>query len=401
MTGFQITWTDGTVQSVGVFSNGGGCSHTTENLIFNVEDGEIITSIQMQGNSGVLCNFAIKTTYQSVNLGDTSCGGNNDATTDVGSGIIGGFFGYASTSTIYQLGLIMLQDITGVSQSTASFNSFPSTPSNTNIGSQYVDATGSSDQGTGILTYQQQTGYSSTVTKASTTTLSSTTTVFGSYSYAETTPVQSSSVTVGANETFQFTQSTSVSSSQTTDTTSTFTASYNLCCPPQYYCTWSVYQGQGEISSTDPAQTTLGSTVTFKTGSTTSYNTSSPWYGSSSSSQITLVLTTDPPPANGSSIDDVTNYCNTGKRRRSLNASSSGKYKAIDLDFGAVYKNPKANQLRYVESRLAKIGVNKKNLYTHNPYLWKLKPTSIIPKGKKLKYRVKQKGFMMKFKGKA
>lgn len=402
--GFKITWTDGTSQSIGVLTNGGNCgSYTSSSLFFDTVDGEIITSIQMQGNSGVLCNFAIKTSQgQSVNLGNPSCGGNNAATTDVASGIVGGFFGYASSSTVYQLGLIMLQSISSVAQSTNSFTSYPNSPQNQLIGNQPIDATGSNIEATGVLSYTQSTGYSSTVTKASTATLASTTTVAASYSYAATTPVTTTNVDASASEQFQFTKSSATVKSTTADTTSTFTATYNLCCPPGYYCTWNVYQGQGVISSTNPAQTSLANTVTFKTSTTASYNTTSPWYGSSSDPSITLVLTTSPPPANGSQIDNVSNYCNSAKRRRSLQGySPNGKFKAVDLNFSAVYKNPKPNQLRYVESRLAKMGVTKKNLYSHNTYLWKLKPTSIIPKGKKLKYRVKEKGFIQKIKGKA
>jgi len=401
--GFTIKWTDGTTQSVGVLANGGNCGgDSSPSIFFDIEDGEVITSIQMQGNSGVLCNFAIVTTAQSVNLGNPSCGGNNAATTEVASGIVGGFFGYASSSTVYQLGLIMLQDIADVAQSTNSFISFPNSPQNALIGSQFIDASQSSIEATGELSYTYETGYSSTVSTTITNTVSSTTSISASISYAATTPVESTGGSISASQQWEFTQSTETTNSETTDTTSSVTASYDLCCPPGSSCNWYVYQGQGEIKSTNPAQTSLATKVTFKTGTTVSYNSISPWYGSSSNSSVALVLTVDPPPASGSEIDNVSDYCNSDKRRRSLQAfSPKGKFKAVDLSFSAVYKNPKANQLRWVERRLAKLGVTKKNLYVHNPYLWRKSPKAIIPKGKKLKYRVKETGFIQGIKVKA
>ena len=401
VTGFEITWTDGTVQGVGVLANNGKCTASTKTLFFNVEGGEVITSIQMQGNSGVLCNFNIITTAQTVNLGNPSCGGNNDATTSVASGIVGGFFGYASSSTVYQLGLLMLQDISNVDQSTVSFNSYPSSPQNTQIGGQSINVTGSQTEGTGILTYTQQSGYSSTYAKTQTATFGASVGISASYSYAETTPIVSSSASVTANMSYSYTQSLTTSSSSTTDTVTTIQAQYNLCCPPGYYCVWQIYQGQGSISSTNPAQTTLATSVQFKTGTTTNYNSSSAWSGASSSPTLNLVLTTQPPPDDGSTIDGVSDYCNSSRRRQMLGSdtvvSRSGKFVAQDLNFPAVYKNPKPNKLKYIESRLSKLGISRKNLYSHNPWMSKLKPDSTVPKGKVFKYRVQEKGFIQQF----
>jgi hypothetical protein len=159
INGLLFTWTDGSSNSVGNMNCGG-----KQIIQFDVENGETISSLQLQGNSGVLCNFIIKTSEsQNVQLGDSSCGGNNGASTDMASGILGGVFGYANPSgPVYQLGLLMLQTISEVTQNTASFVSpFPNTPVNTYTGGIVVEAWSSTDGMNDQLVYTQQSGYNS------------------------------------------------------------------------------------------------------------------------------------------------------------------------------------------------------------------------------------------------
>ncbi|KAI8103656.1 hypothetical protein M9435_004990 [Picochlorum sp. BPE23] len=104
---------------------------------------ERIVYLLEQGDDDRLCRFYLELqTFQgtqggekrSVELGGQKCGGDQSGTSDVASGLIGGFFGKISSPSgdppvITQLGLLFLQDIQYIVRDTNDITGYQSDPS--------------------------------------------------------------------------------------------------------------------------------------------------------------------------------------------------------------------------------------------------------------------------------
>lgn len=391
ISGMKFSWTDGTSKTIGSFTcveNPSGGYHRI--LQFDVSRGEKILKLLQHGKEGKLCRLFIRTNLgQEVDFGSNSCDGSNKITADVQSGILAGAFGYAD-GRIHQLGLLMLQNISSVTQETSKLFDYPNTPIQTVTGGATLDASNSKNGQTGKLTYRQETGYNSQYSASATNNL-----LFGvdeklTLKFAETTPAGSDEIGLEINTKFEYSMSTTTSSSYSVTQSSTKEIALDICCGPGVSCTWTTYQGQGNIVATDPAQSELATHVTFKTGSSVTYKSSTSWSGRSSDSHVYLVLQTNPPPKNGTQTFDVANYCNAGVGRR----LSASKVTANEYKFKAVYNVPKATKLSKIVERMGKRGVTRENLVFNNPFLSKVGMNGIVPRGKKLKYTFKDVAFV-------
>ena len=391
--GLTFTWTDATSTSLGNMA----CGSDQRFVQFDVTSGERISKLQQQGDGGVLCKLYLETTIgsgvrQAVHLGATNCDGDNGPTTDVASGILAGAFGYQQPGTVvYQLGLLMLQNIATVTEDTSQFIDYPTAPPKNNYkGGLSLDASYSTVGQTGELTYTQESGYNSAYSETSTSSTFFGVSVGVKLSYAQTTPVSETGTEINIDSAYEYTKSTETTSSSQTYTATSTSFKLNVCCPPGVACTWSTYQGLGEITPADPATAQIATTVKFTTGKTVSYKSSTPWTGKSSYPTVYLVLQTNPPPATGTQVNDVADYCTAGAGRR----LSASKVKAQEYEFAAIYNVPKTTKVATILDNLSKVGVTKKNVYAHNPFLWKVGVNGTVPAGKKLKYKFKSVAFV-------
>lgn len=209
-------------------------------------------------------------------------------------------------------------------------------------------------------------------------------------SYASTTPVSQTGGEIKIDTTYEYSKSQTTSSSYSVTGAETKTVKLNVCCPPDTSCTWSTYQGQGDITATYPAQAELATRVTFKTGSVVTYRSYATWSGQSSYDTVLLVLTTIPPPPPNSTTDSVANYCSAGSGRH----LSAPRVKAKEYKFNAVYVVPRPTKLSKIVKEMGNLGVTRKNLVYQNPFLSKVGVNGTVPGGTKLKYTYKGMAFV-------
>jgi len=153
MCGLHIVWSDYSEETIGSMT-AGGC---TRSGYLQFDSGEFTGSLREQGDGGNLCKLTIAKTRTGADLGDYfelgipgECGGDQKGSTyasgELESGIIIGFFGYASSSgKIYQLGVVMLQKIVAVSTGTDGINYGSEVPMNQQIYTRTLDATSGID----------------------------------------------------------------------------------------------------------------------------------------------------------------------------------------------------------------------------------------------------------------
>lgn len=68
--------------------------------------------------------------------------------------------------------------------------------------------------------------------------------------------------------------------------------------------------------------------------------------------------------------------------------------KAREYEFSAAYLVTKPTKVSKIVDELEKMGITKKNLFIHNPQLWKIGMNGVVPKGKRLRYRFKNMAFV-------
>jgi len=294
---------------------------------FALANDERIRYLKQQGDEDKLCRIYIETIdrYNNVRqaeLGGQSCGGDQGGTTDVASGLIGGFFGRTEgdPTRVRQLGILFLHKIASIKLVTTNITNYPSEPYASVVqGTPYsID---NRDSGLVIRepferSTSQGYSYSYAYSKSSEVLAG----VAVSASYKHSTVTKTSESEVGGELSFQYGLSIEASTEKTADTVTESSFSKEFCCPPYTFCSWTWYQGTGVIPESDPADGSMETVVTFDTGySWTLYDVSA-YSGLSYDDSVTQVAVTDPVAEEG---EDPFAICNESQGRKILRDKKS------------------------------------------------------------------------------
>jgi len=284
---------------------------------------ERIVYLLEQGDDNKLCRFYLELqTFQgaeggekrSVELGGQQCGGDQSGTSDVASGLIGGFFGKANGDppVITQLGLLFLQDIQSIIRDTSDITGYPSDPSLSYISGYSIYNRGSGNVAIEDAKMRREEGKSYAYSYTQSLDVWAGVAVSASYKWS--TVTETSESEIGGELTFEYGLSTETATQKTEDTLTSVEVSKRFCCPPYYDCTWGWYQGRGIIVDQVPADASITTTVNFKTGGSWTFGDSGDYFGTSVDENTIQISETSPEVPEGEDPFAICNDSATGRK---------------------------------------------------------------------------------------
>ena len=325
---------------------------------------ERIVYLLQQGDDDKLCRFYLELqTFQgteggekrSVELGGPKkkCDGDQNGTSDVASGLIGGWFGKVGDQVITQLGLLFLQDIQSIVRDTNDITGYQSDPSLSLISGYTIYNRDSGNVAVETTTMTKEEGKSYSYSYSQSWEVLAGVAVAASYKWS--TVTETSESEISGEITFEYGLSTATSAEKTQDSLKSLEATKTFCCPPYYDCSWGWYQGKGTILDSNPVDASITTTVTFKTGGAWTFEDSGNYFGTSVDDNPYQIGETSPEVPEG---EDPFAICNESVAGRKLLQDDSNRARNFTLNLITPLDQPiellSKEEKEYFEKKLEK-----------------------------------------------